>query len=89
MQQLVKTQRMGEWGHSTGPPHGVQLDADGTMVTSWRCGLYPAVKKGWPMVLGLSGDCKRGTGLGVDLVLSLRTLSAVLLNSSGLRELYK
>ena len=43
MQQLVKTQRMGEWGHSTGPPHDVQLDADGTMVTPWRCGLYPVV----------------------------------------------
>ena len=58
-----------------------------TMAVWLRVGLYPAVQKGWPMVLGLSGDCKRGTGLGVDLVLSLRTLSAVLLNSSGIRRI--
>ena len=58
-------------------------------VAVWlRVGLCPPLQQGWPMVPGLSGDCERGAGLGVDLDLSLRTLFLYSLTVRGLRELY-
>ena len=62
--QSVKDQMMGEQGRSTGLPHDVH-DADGTIVTPWRCGC----------ALGCVLLCSRG---GLWCLACLVTLSKAL-----------